>query len=85
MVSTGVGGKVKRALGLQEPLNNPLNGKVSEIATHHEADPTVSGWLNEAIPSGSQVRSYFVRLFPFMGWILHYNMKWFLGDLVAGM
>lgn len=85
MVSTGVGSKIKRALGLREPPTNPLNGKVSENATHHEPDPTVSEWLNEVIPSGSQVRLYFVRLFPFLGWIMHYNKKWFLGDLVAGM
>ncbi|BGP38822.1 Sulfate permease 2 [Rhodotorula kratochvilovae] len=31
------------------------------------------------------VRAYASRLFPFTKWILHYNLKWALGDLIAGI
>jgi sodium-independent sulfate anion transporter 11 len=70
---------VKKALGLQDPPN--LHNK---IAPAHESDPTVLEWLSDGFPSKQQVGQYFVRLLPFLQWIRHYNLQWFLGDLVAG-
>jgi sodium-independent sulfate anion transporter 11 len=70
---------VKKVLGLRDPPN--LRDK---RALPHEADPTVREWLSDGIPSGQQVGQYFVRLLPFTKWIQHYNIQWFLGDLVAG-
>ncbi len=32
-----------------------------------------------------QSKDYVKRLFPFHAWILHYNLTWGLGDLVAGL
>ncbi|OQE36956.1 hypothetical protein PENCOP_c011G01354 [Penicillium coprophilum] len=71
---------VKKALGLQDPPN--LHNK---NALPHESDPTVTEWLSEGFPSKQQVGHYFVRLLPFLQWIRHYNLQWFLGDLVAGI
>ena len=31
------------------------------------------------------MQSYFQRLFPFTQWIQYYNLKWFYGDLIAGI
>lgn len=28
---------------------------------------------------------YIKRLFPFTKWIMHYNLTWALGDLIAGL
>ncbi|BGP30935.1 Sulfate permease 2 [Rhodotorula toruloides] len=33
----------------------------------------------------SAARAYLHRLFPFTNWILHYNLRWLLGDLIAGI
>lgn len=71
---------VKKCLGLTDPIN-PLHEKVDA----RDSDPTVLDWLNEVCPSGSQLLQYFVRLFPFLNWICHYNLQWLVGDLIAGM
>ncbi|KAJ5520991.1 sulfate anion transporter [Penicillium fimorum] len=71
---------IKKALGLQDPPN--LHNK---NALPHESDPTVLEWLSEGFPSKQQFGHYFVRLLPFLQWIRHYNLQWFLGDLVAGI
>lgn len=33
----------------------------------------------------SAVRNYFVSLFPIIKWFPHYNPKWFISDLIAGI
>ena len=71
---------LKRALGLCDPCN-PLEKTVED---DYEADPTVLDWLNEVCPSTRQLLQYFTGLFPFVKWIGHYNLQWFVGDLVAG-
>lgn len=71
---------VKKWLGLRDPVN-PLHNRAN---AHQDLDPTVLDWLNEAFPSGRQLLQYFIRLFPFLKWIQHYNLQWFLGDLTAG-
>lgn len=71
---------IKKVLGLQDPPNVHNN----KSALPHESDPTVREWLSDGIPSRQQAGQYFVRLLPFLNWIPHYNLQWFLGDLVAG-
>ncbi|KAJ5183858.1 sulfate anion transporter [Penicillium capsulatum] len=71
---------VKKCLGLQDPVN-PLHDKLNV----RDRDPTVVDWLNEVCPSGSQLLQSIVRLFPFLQWIEHYNLQWFIGDLIAGI
>ncbi|CAI7591720.1 unnamed protein product [Penicillium glandicola] len=71
---------VKKVLGLQDPPN-----RYNKSDLPHESDPSVREWLRDGLPSGQQVGHYFVRLLPFLKWIGHYNLQWFLGDLVAGI
>ena len=49
-----------------------------------EEEPTVAEWINEHLPTGRQLLRYLHSLFPFTMWIAHYNMQWFIGDLIAG-
>ena len=49
-----------------------------------EEHPRVSEVFMGLRPSRQQVLEYLLSLFPFVSWISHYNLKWFLGDLVAG-
>lgn len=72
---------VKRVLGLEIPIN-PLD---KDTESHHETDPTVLGWLNDIVPSGRQLLQHFIRMFPFMKWVKHYNVQWLIGDLIAGI
>ena len=58
---------------------------VASADDYVEDEPTVAEWLRDVLPSRSDVASYIKSLFPFLSWIFHYNMTWFIGDLVAGM
>ncbi|KAJ5979554.1 sulfate anion transporter [Penicillium waksmanii] len=70
----------KGKLGLQQTRGTPNKN------THPspESEATVLRWLNEVFPTGSQSLGYVLRLLPFLRWIRHYNLRWFVGDLVAG-
>ena len=39
--------------------------------------------LTSDVPNAA--KTYVARLFPFTNWILHYNLTWALGDLIAGL
>ncbi|KAJ5157700.1 sulfate anion transporter [Penicillium canariense] len=69
---------VKKVLGLQDSYIP------EDTQAHHGSDPTVLDWLNDGIPSVHQALQCLTRLFPFLKWIQHYNLQWFIGDLVAG-
>ena len=49
-----------------------------------EEHPTVPAFFQALRPTRGQVSAYILSLFPFLSWATHYNLKWFLGDLVAG-
>jgi sodium-independent sulfate anion transporter 11 len=49
-----------------------------------EEHPTVPAFFMGLRPSRQQASNYLLSLFPFLSWITKYNLKWFLGDLVAG-
>lgn len=57
---------------------------IESAETYVEHEPTAVEWLHEVTPSGEDVMQYFIRLFPFLHWITHYNLQWLIGDLVAG-
>ncbi|PYH91310.1 sulfate permease [Aspergillus ellipticus CBS 707.79] len=50
-----------------------------------ETDPTAGEWLRELVPSWLQVGHYIYSIFPFLHWIMNYNLQWFIGDLIAGI
>ena len=52
--------------------------------TFVEEPPTTGEWFREVLPSGPDLFDYSKSLFPFVNWIGHYNMPWFIGDAVAG-
>jgi len=57
---------------------------VSSADTYVEDEPTSVEWIRETFPSGSDMKQFFVNLFPFVHWIGRYNVQWLLGDMVAG-
>ena len=58
---------------------------ISSADTYVEDEPTVGEWIREHSPTGRKIVEYFLSLFPFLRWILHYNFQWLVGDLVAGI
>jgi solute carrier family 26 (sodium-independent sulfate anion transporter), member 11 len=69
----------------EEALNSAARSlSEHEIEQYAEQEPTIREFLHEHWPSGTDVAHYFRGLFPFHAWILHYNLTWLLGDLVAG-
>ncbi|CCG83556.1 putative Sulfate transporter [Taphrina deformans PYCC 5710] len=54
--------------------------------SYFEEEPTVQSFFHSKFPQpASQFRNYLVSLFPIATWIYRYNLKWFIGDLVAGV
>lgn len=49
-----------------------------------EAEPTVREWLRECVPTRAGVAEYARGLFPFVGWVPRYNLRWLFGDAIAG-
>lgn len=56
------------------------------VPEYHEPLPTVVQYGKGLVsdPLG-KVRRYVISLFPIAKWIMHYNVKWAYGDLVAGI
>jgi sodium-independent sulfate anion transporter 11 len=80
---------VAKALGinLREDLEKPGASTFSERTDHTfvEESPQVLDYLTGLAPSRKEWYHYALSLFPFISWIGHYNVQWFLGDLVAGI
>jgi sodium-independent sulfate anion transporter 11 len=49
-----------------------------------EEEPHAKEWFVKIVPTKASILHYIRTLFPFWNWIFHYNLQWFLGDLVAG-
>ncbi|TLD39523.1 sulfate permease-like protein [Venturia nashicola] len=68
------------------PADTPtFLGQGDGISHYVEHDPTVGEWFRDATPNGHQVIAYLSSLFPFSRWIFSYNLRWLLGDLIAGI
>ncbi|KAH6855839.1 sulfate transporter family-domain-containing protein [Chaetomium sp. MPI-CAGE-AT-0009] len=50
-----------------------------------EEEPTVAEALLQLFPTVPGTIAYLKELFPFLGWIFHYNLTWLLGDFIAGV
>ncbi|KAI0150540.1 sulfate permease [Xylariaceae sp. FL1272] len=61
------------------------NLEARSIDSYYETEPTIKEYLREHAPTLRGVRRYFRSLFPFLGWIFHYNTTWLLGDFIAGV
>ncbi|KAF4581163.1 sulfate permease [Ophiocordyceps camponoti-floridani] len=67
---------------------NRTEGRVSTCSTSDDfvdSDASSSEWLRDQLPSPDGVRCYFTSLFPFLGWVPHYNVQWLAGDVVSGL
>lgn len=85
-MTTKVGHLLAKVLGIDLASNtDPYLRDGSDTAGHYvETEPTAGEWLRELVPSRRQIGRYFYDLFPFLHWIMSYNLQWFIGDLIAG-
>lgn len=85
-MTTKVGHLLAKVLGIDLASNtDPYLRDGSDTAGHYvETEPTAGEWLRELVPSRRQIGRYFCDLFPFLHWIMSYNLQWFIGDLIAG-
>ncbi|KAJ6445840.1 sulfate permease [Purpureocillium lavendulum] len=44
-----------------------------------------SEWIRDQLPSPAGVVGYARSLFPCLGWLPHYNLRWLTGDIIAGL
>ena len=49
-----------------------------------EGEPTCREWIRKTLPTRNSAVNYFKSLFPFTAYILHYNLQWLIGDIIAG-
>jgi hypothetical protein len=57
---------------------------VMSADSYDEEEPTTGEWFASVWPSKADAWTYVKNLFPFTHWIMHYNLQWLYGDLVAG-
>ncbi|KAI0021660.1 sulfate permease [Xylariomycetidae sp. FL0641] len=50
-----------------------------------ESLPTTKEWLANHTPSIHDILPYLVSFFPFTKWLGRYNVRWLVGDLIAGI
>jgi len=50
-----------------------------------EQEPTVVDWLRDVGPGRDDVIDYVKSLFPVFGWLPRYNVRWAIGDVIAGL
>ncbi|PWY89202.1 sulfate permease [Aspergillus heteromorphus CBS 117.55] len=81
-MSASVGRTVAKAVGIDLSHRDPVRPKHDGYV---ETEPTAGEWLRGLVPSWLQVGHYFYSIFPFLQWIMNYNMQWFMGDLIAGV
>lgn len=97
MTASKIGHGLAKVLGIKTHYRDPLGADpvtrgestfstatAGTADTYIEEEPTSADWLLELVPSGKQLNTYFWSLFPFLNWIMSYNLQWFAGDLVAG-
>ena len=50
-----------------------------------DVEPTVIDWFKEQTLTTQDAQRYLVSLFPFARWVPRYNLRWLLGDIIAGI
>ncbi|KAF2842634.1 sulfate permease 2 [Patellaria atrata CBS 101060] len=68
-----------------EPKEHISVSSSSTIGAYYEKEPTTGEWLSRFQPTTAGTKHYLHTLFPFLNWILHYNVQWLIGDLIAGI
>ncbi|ORY66529.1 sulfate permease [Pseudomassariella vexata] len=94
MASKNIRSFIAKAVGIDldaryEQVPKDLAGRatcaVAPFDPYFEAEPTVQEWIRECIPSKRDVLPYLSSLFPFTNWICRYNVRWLVGDVIAGV
>ncbi|KAK4196286.1 putative sulfate permease 2 [Triangularia verruculosa] len=76
--------RVKRFLGIR-PEDELDDSDFYDNGLYLEPEPSAKEALAHLVPTVDGIKHYFRELFPFWGWIFHYNLTWLLGDLIAGI
>jgi len=71
-------------VGLDTVTHGESTFSTASADTYVETEPTSAEWLRELMPTYREAGQYFYNLFPFLRWIGRYNLRWLIGDLVAG-
>ncbi|PHH91769.1 hypothetical protein CDD83_10337 [Cordyceps sp. RAO-2017] len=79
-----------RLLGLDVSAFSPdLDTRAQDVLgpaqAYFEEEPTIWEWFAELKPTGAGAVDYIKELFPAASWMRRYNLRWLLGDLVAGI
>jgi sodium-independent sulfate anion transporter 11 len=75
--------RLKRFFGI--PPDQTLDDSAFyDDGSYIEEEPSVREALLELFPTIGGIGRYLRELFPFLGWIFHYNLTWLLGDFIAG-
>ncbi|KUJ13325.1 sulfate permease [Mollisia scopiformis] len=94
MTSIKIGHAFAKALGIKLNQGKELDNEIRQghpVFSTRVADAYVedelrsSQWVKETLPSTQDLVEYCRSLFPFLGWIGHYNLQWLVGDVVAGV
>lgn len=83
MSSTKRTDSVKRFFGI-DPDQVVDDSALYDDGSFVEEEPSVKEALFELFPTIPGILNYLKALFPFVGWIFHYNLTWLLGDVIAG-
>ncbi|KAK6203445.1 high affinity sulfate permease [Scheffersomyces amazonensis] len=77
----------KKSHEFEEPQYESFpQGDGTLVPEYNEVEPTALEWVKEVIGDPLlKIRNYLFSLFPILKWILHYNVQWLYGDLVAGI
>ncbi|KAK0627536.1 sulfate transporter family-domain-containing protein [Immersiella caudata] len=84
MAQSTTGDRVKRFFGI-DPEDRLNDTAFFDDGDFLEEEVSTRDWLRSLFPTGAGVAAYLRELFPFLGWIFHYNLTWLLGDLIAGV
>jgi sodium-independent sulfate anion transporter 11 len=77
---------VDRLFGIKDGENpRVIDSQHDGDGAYFETEPTAGEFFREHLPTADSVRQYIHSLFPFLGWIAHYNLTWLFGDFIAGM
>jgi sodium-independent sulfate anion transporter 11 len=57
---------------------------VTSADDYVEREPTVVDWFRDITPGRDDIIDYVTSLFPAAGWLPRYNLRWAVGDVIAG-
>ncbi|KAA8895108.1 sulfate transporter family-domain-containing protein [Sphaerosporella brunnea] len=92
---TRVGHGLAKVLGIELQKDTPYEQRVTRGESVYslnnapdayiEAEPTVLEYFSQLKPTSQEMKEYVLGFFPFLTWIGRYNLRWFSGDLTAGI